>query len=160
MAKIKTINFRFLFWFGIVFAIGAFAASFMGYSVATDDFVTIWPMYLGIGLFGAFGFVGMIGTLVLLRKHLILKSVLKRGKQTVGEFERVGRVSSWSTNRRYGHGTTTWFNQIIFTYLADGVEREYKSCTVYLDKQVEMLKEIKTFPVKYKGKHAIICEEI
>ncbi|MDE7107762.1 MAG: hypothetical protein K2O39_05505 [Clostridiales bacterium] len=50
------------------------------------------------------------------------------------------------------------FNQIIFSYTVDGEEREYTSCMVYLDEQVDKLKKLNTFSVKYKGRHAIICE--
>ena len=154
-AKIKTVN------FGVVFAIGAIAVFLMGRSIIRDDLQTPWPLYLGVSLFGLVALVGMIGIIVLLRKHLILKSVLKHGTKTVGKYKGVGRIIQWSNNRRYGSGIkSTWYNQIIFSYTADGVEREYKSCTVYLDNQVKKLEKLKTFSVKYKGKHAIICEKI
>ena len=159
---IKTINFRILFWFCSVFAIGAVAVSLMSYSVISKSVYIVWPMYLGIALFGAFGIVGLMGMIVLLRKYFILKYVLKYGTETIGEYVDLGRTISWrNSSRYYGHGRiTTWFNQIIFKYTVDGKEREYKSCTVYIDKQLDELKELKTFTVKYKGKHAIICEKV
>lgn len=155
--RIKTINFRLLLWFSVVFVIGAVAVSLMTHSVVGYSVSTVWPLYLGIALFGAFGSVGLVGTIVLLRKHLILKYVIEYGTETVGKYEDLGRIFSWHSGR-YGHGTTIWYNQIIFSYMADGEEREYKSCTVYLDNDVDKLNESETFAVKYKGKHAVICE--
>lgn len=160
MTKIKTINLRFLLAFGAVFAIGAVAVSLMSRSIIVGEVQIVWPLYLGIVLFGLFGISGFIGVIVLLRKHLILKRVLKHGTETVGKFKEVGRTIS-CRNTSYRRGIpSTWYSQIIFAYTVDGEEREYKSCTVYLDKQVETLKELKTFTVKYKGKHAIICKKV
>lgn len=158
--KIKTVNFRFMFWFGIVFAIGAVAVSLMARSVICDNLLMSGPLYLFFALFGLFGLVGLIGVLVLLGKHLLLKSVLKYGTETVGKYDDVGRIISWGGGHRNGYGITTWFNQIIFTYTVDGEERRYKSCTVYRDNELDKLAELKTFTVKYKGKHAIICEKV
>ena len=160
--EIKTINFAVLLCWGGTFAVGAIAVSLMSYSVISDSVYRVWHMYLGIALFGAFGVVGLIGIIVLLYKYLILKDVLKHGTETVGKYDDVGRTISFSTNSNIGSGKKTiwWFNQIIFTYNVDGEERKYKSCAVYLNEQVEKLQELKTFTVKYKGKHAIICEKV
>lgn len=160
-AKIKTINFRIIFWFGIVFAIGALAVSFMSRSLICDNLQIPWPLYLGVSLFGLVALAGIIGMIVLLRKHLILKSVLKHGTETVGKYKCIGRIIRWSNSHRYGSGIkSTWFNQIIFTCIINGEEREYKSCTVYFDNQAKKLEELQTFSVKYKGKHAIIYEKV
>ncbi len=145
-----------MLWFGTAFFWGAVAVSLMSRSLICDDLQIIWPMYLGIVLFGLFGIVGLIGVIVLLRKYLILKNVLKYGTETVGEFVSVGKPVGWSTDITYRR-RTTYFTQIIFTYTVDNEKRTYTSCAVYSDKQAEKLEELKTFPVKYKGKHAIIC---
>lgn len=161
MEKIRTINFRFMLWFGVVFAIGAVAVSLMCHSLICDNLQMLWPLYLGVSLFGLVGFVGLVGVTVLLCKYLILKSVLEHGTETVGKYECIGKIIQWSNSSRYGSGIkSTWINQIIFKYTVDGNECKYKSCVVYLDEQVKKLEELKTFPVKYKGKHAIICVKV
>lgn len=159
--KIKTINFRFMFWFVVVFMIGVIAVSLMTHSLIYDNLQTAWPLYLGVSIFGIFLIVGFVGIAVLLRKHLILKSVLKHGTKSIGTYEDTGRTISWSTGGgRVGRGKTTWFNQIIFSYKINGEKYEYKSCTVYLDSEVSKLSKMRTFVIKYKGKHAIICEDL
>ena len=162
--KVKTINFRLMIFYFATFAIGVIAISLMSNSLIHDDPVMAWPLYLGVSLFGAVTIPGIVGMLVLLRKHLILKDVLKHGTETVGKFLDVGETVGWggipsglgSGGRRPGR--TVYFSQVIFTYTVDSGKREYTSCAVYRDKQVEKLRELETFPVKYKGRHAIICE--
>ncbi len=164
MKKVKTINFELFLTFVATFVIGAVAVSLLSHSLISDDLLMVWPMYLGIVLFGLFGIAGFIGMIVFLRKHLILKNVLKYGTETVGEFVSVGKLVKWDRHRAYGPSpygrSIKWYTQIIFKYTVDNEERTYTSCAVYLVEDAEKLEQLKTFPVKYRGKHAIICATV
>ncbi|MDE7107761.1 MAG: hypothetical protein K2O39_05500 [Clostridiales bacterium] len=102
MAKIKTINFRFMLWFGTVFAIGAVAVSLMIRSIICDGLQIAWPVYFLFSLFGPVGIVGLTGIIVLLRKYLILKIVLKYGTETVGKYVDIGKYITWGGSRYRG----------------------------------------------------------
>ncbi|MDE6047570.1 MAG: hypothetical protein K2F56_02965, partial [Anaeroplasmataceae bacterium] len=142
-----------------VFMIGVIAVSLMTYSLIYDNLQTAWPLYLGVSIFGIFFIVGFVGIVVLLRKYLILKSVLKHGTNTIGTYEDTGRTIGWGTGGgRTSNGFSAFYNQIIFSYKVNGEKREYKSCTVYLESEVIKLLKMRTFAIKCKGKHAIICE--
>ena len=114
-----------------------------------------------IALFGAVFLAGVVGMLVLLCKHLILMDVFKHGTETVGMFEGTqgyyeyggGRNSVLSASERS-------YTRVVFAYRVGNQVRKYKTCAVYTTDYVDHLKRLDTFPVKYKGKRAVILEEV
>lgn len=157
MKKFKTINFKSLSWSFTIFLIGTFAVSLFISTSLYEMSTFIVPIVLFFSVFGILGFVGFIEMIILLRKHFILKNVLKNGTVTVGEYECMGKslLLEGIFERSIDSKICA---QAIFSYLVGNEKRRCKSCTVYTYDEIKKLREFKSFTVKYKGKYAIICD--
>lgn len=162
MYKVRTVNSSDTFTFAVFAAFGAVAVTLicvLCFVDGGDDLHSLGGIFVMIAIFGVVFVVGVVGMLMLLCKHLILMSVFKHGTETVGMFEDTqGYFEHGGGRNSVSSSSSRSYTRVIFAYRVGNQVRKYKSCAVYTMDDANHLKSLDTFPVKYKGKHAVILE--
>ena len=153
----KTVSFYMVFWFTTVCIFGCIGELLMCYVRMGDDATQagVKISIFGLVLFGAIAAAGLVGIILLVTKHLILKRVYLYGTETTATYEGTAGI------REEGGGRNSYpyrYTAIVFSYVVAGRLRKYKTCAVYSFYQAENLERAKTFRIRYKGKHAVITE--
>ncbi len=155
--KPKTISLYWVFWLSIVLYCCLMAVGLLtnGYIKAEQSDAKAIVLAFDC-IFAAFGLAAFVVLTYQIITYIIMKRCLKYGKEATAEFVSDGKGIAFGGGRVGGN--TVFRMSVKFSYVAEGQKKTAESRRVYSKEEVNTLRSMGTFNIKYTERTAVINE--